>query len=230
MIFFRKPGKLPRWALITVLAVLCPVLTAGRVFETERGIYYVENRPGQVAFTFDTLWSSRGLTQILEVLGQEGVKATFFVSGTWLRLNPEEARKILLAGHEIGNRTVSNRPLLYLDENSLVREISDFNHLSRQMLEYRPRLFRPPQGEYSGLVQRVARQEDCSLVLWTVESYDWLSEDCAELSRRVLEKARGGAIISFRVGVPALAGALPEIIASLRDEGYELVTVSRLLP
>lgn len=222
--------RLAWWPVIVLLAVALPVLTPGYVNKADRAIYFAEGRPGQVALTFTTLWSSQGLSEILDILEREEVKATFFISGTWLQLNPEAAREILLKGHEIGNGSVSNTPLLYLDEKSLTREIGGFNRLARELLEYQPRLFRPPLGEYSGLVQQVARQEGCSLVLWTAESYDWLSRDCSALSRQVLGKARGGAIISFRAGSPPLAGALPEIITSLREQGYELVTVSQLLP
>lgn len=223
------PRKLTWRVLIISLVIALPVLTLGYVHKSDRATYFAGDRPGQIALTFNTLWSSRGLPEILEILNQKEVKATFFISGAWLKLNPEAAREILLGGHEIGNRSVSSTPLLYLDENSLSREIGGFNRLSREQLEYQPCLFRPPRGEYSGLVQKVAREENCSLVLWTVESYDWLSEDCSALSRQVLDKARGGAIISFRVGSPSLTGALPEIIASLQKQGYELVTVSRLL-
>ncbi|HHX87134.1 MAG TPA: polysaccharide deacetylase family protein [Firmicutes bacterium] len=220
-----------RWLpVIVFMAMALPVLKPGHLNSVCPVIYFAEGRPRQVALTFGTLYSSSGLAEILDILAREEVKATFFISGSWLQLNPEAAREILLKGHEIGNCSVSNIPLLYLDEKSLTHEISGFNRLARELLEYQPSLFRPPLGEYSGLVQQVARQEGCSTVLWTIESYDWLSRDSSSLARQVLEKVRGGAIISFRAGSPLLAEALPVIINTLREQGYELVTVSRLLP
>ena len=151
------------------------------------------------------------------------------MSGEWLERNPSLAGEILLKGHEIGNTPISGGSLLYFDEKNLTREIREFNRLARELLEYRPRLFRPPFGEYGALMEQVARQEGYILVLGTSESYDWLGRDITVMRRQVLEKARGGSIITFCVGSPRLAEALPGIIVSLREQGFEPVTLSRLL-
>ena len=66
-------------------------------------------------------------------------------------------------------------------------------------------------------------------MLWSVESYDYLSRDSAEVSARVGNRLHGGAIILFRVGSPVLREALPQILALLRERGYCPVTVSELL-
>lgn len=192
-------------------------------------VYFVPDRPFQIALTFETRWSSEGLTELLQILEAEEVAATFFLTGSWLKEYPEQAAAILKQGHEIGNHTLSDTVLLYLSEEGITGELEGFNEAAREILEYRPRLFRPPRGLYNGVVLEAARQQRCRTVLWSVESYDTLARNPDEVSTRIKNKLHHGAIVLFRVGAPVLPEALPEILLYLREQGYRAVTVSELL-
>jgi peptidoglycan-N-acetylglucosamine deacetylase len=215
--------------LLLLLAGLALVSLRDQYPEEPPAVHFVPGNPTQVSFTFETLWSSSGLEQVLDALDQEGVSATFFITGAWLRQNPEAARQILAGGHEIGNHTDNHKPLLYLEKQAMIKEIADFNKTASELLEYRPTLFRPPRGLYSGAVLKAARQQGCRTILWSVDSYDWISETREELVRRVGDRVHGGAIIVFRIGAPLLGEALPEILAELKASGYEAVPISELL-
>ena len=65
-----------------------------------------------VALTFDDGPTPEGTDQILAVLGEENVKATFFVTGGELAQNPEQGKKIVAAGHELGNHSYSHDVVL----------------------------------------------------------------------------------------------------------------------
>ena len=192
-------------------------------------VYFAQGSPLQVALTFETLWSSEGLTELLEILKREDVRATFFLTGIWLKNNPAGAKMILEQGHEIGNHTLNHANLLYKTEKEIADEINGFNEMSQAILEYSPRLFRPPQGLYNGIVLEQAWKSRCRTVLWSVESYDYLSLDAAGVEARIGKRLHDGAIISFRVGSTVLPRALPEILGLLRERGYSPVTVSTLL-
>jgi peptidoglycan-N-acetylglucosamine deacetylase len=225
---WRRAEKAGLFVLL-ILAALALLSLKGRYPVEPKPVYFVQSCRNKVALTFETLWSSENLEEILGVMEEEAVRATFFITGTWLKNHPEAAMKILTGGHEIGNYTMNHRTLLYLNQQELVQEISTFNELASEILEYRPRLFRPPLGLFNGLVLRKARQQGCQTVLFSVESYDWISNTTAEIIRRVEERAHRGAIIVFRVGAPMLPGALPDIIKLLRQQGLEPVSVSELL-
>lgn len=216
--------------LILLLAALAVMPAVKYYYPVEtQALYFIPGSPSRVALTFETLWSSSGLEQILAILEQESVRATFFISGTWLKQNPAAAKEILRKGHEIGNHSLSQKNLLYLNEKEMAKEIQGFNQLAHELLEYRPALFRPPLGLYNGLVLKQARQNRLRTILWSIESYDSISDDGGAIADRVTERLHGGAIISFRVGAPALPDALPLIIKNLREKGYEPVPVSVLL-
>lgn len=226
---WRRIKKIPLllFLMIAVIAVT-PSLRSDRMSELE-AIYFVPGDPPFIAITFETLWSSRNLETILESLDGRDVRATFFISGSWLKNNLPASRRILEAGHDIGNHTATQRNLLHGCSDELEAEIGGFNDLAGELLEYKPELFRPPLGLYNGEVLQAAAKGRCRTVLWSVESYDTISDSSEEIVDRVLAGARGGSIINFRVGAPGLTGALPEIIDGLRAMGYEPVSVSELL-
>lgn len=191
-------------------------------------VYFVPGRPYRVALTFETRWSDKGLNELLEILKEEDVSASFFLTGSWLEKHPRAAARILEQGHEIGNHTLNHAVLLHLSQKEIKAELEGFNAAAKETLEYRPSLFRPPRGLYNGIVLETARQQRCRTVLWSIESYDYLIGP-DELNRRIKNRLHHGAIILFRVGAPSLPEALPEILAHMRKEGYRPVTVSELL-
>jgi peptidoglycan-N-acetylglucosamine deacetylase len=215
--------------LLLLLTGLALVSLRDRYPEEPPAVYFVSGNPDRVSLTFETLWSSSGLDQVLAILEHEGISATFFITGAWLRKNPEAARQILGRGHEIGNHTDYHKPLLYLDKQAMVSEITGFNNSAAELLEYRPTLFRPPRGQYSGAVLKAARSQGCRTIIWSVDSYDLISKSEEELVQRVSARAHGGAIFVFRIGAPLLSEALPDILMELKQAGYEAVPVSKLL-
>jgi len=218
---------------LCLMAILGVLLLASALRQASpappAAVYFAPGSPARVALTFETFWSSEGLDELLAILRKEGVRATFFLTGAWLKRYPRAARAILEQGHEIGNHTMNHANLLYLSEEEMRREIDGFIEAAQEILEYRPVLFRPPQGLYNGLVLEHAWRRRCRAVLWSVESYDYISRDAAEVVERIAGRLHGGAIILFRSGSPLARQALPQVLELLRRRGYSAVTVSELL-
>lgn len=232
MAVFKTWRRAEKIGLILIMLLGGPLIAVGLLqlsSEPPEAIYFAPGEPPQVALTFETLWSSDGVEDLLRLLERENVQATFFITGIWLENNPEAARAMLEQGHEIGNHTLSHANLLYATGEEINREIEGFNEAARASLEYSPRLFRPPRGLYNGLILEQAARRRCRTVLWSVESYDSISGDAAEVSMRVGKGLQGGAIINFRAGSPLLVEALPQILELLRERGLEAVKVSDLL-
>ena len=225
---WRKTEKIGL-ALLLVLAALVQLSLKGSYPSEPPPIYFAEGGPSRVALTFEILWSGENLDKILSILERESLQATFFITGIWLEKNAEVAKSILAGGHEIGNHTMSRRILIAMSQQEMTKEIKAFNTLCAEILEYRPRLFRPPLGLYNGQVLRTARQQGCRTVLWSVDSGDWVSQSSSEISRRVAERVHDGAILLFRVEAPHLPAALPEVLEIMRQQGYEPGSVGSLL-
>jgi peptidoglycan/xylan/chitin deacetylase (PgdA/CDA1 family) len=93
-----------------------------------------------------------------------------------------------------------------------------------------PRYFRPPYAEWSLGLGRAARLARMRMVTWDVDPRDWQTKDPDVIAERVLDGARRGSIVVLHEGNGAPSvGALPAIVAGLRERGLEPVTVSTLL-
>jgi chitin deacetylase len=104
-------GKLAKATLITAAAIIAVVLAAFQVSKSRTFQFFgeivprVETQQKVVALTFDDGPTPGATEEVLSILAEEGVKATFFVIGADLEQNLEQGRKIVAAGHELGNHT-----------------------------------------------------------------------------------------------------------------------------
>jgi peptidoglycan/xylan/chitin deacetylase (PgdA/CDA1 family) len=191
----------------------------------------VETEAPVVALTFDDGPTAQFTAEVLEVLGQRQVKATFFVVGEALERNPELGRQIVAAGHELGNHSYSHTRLI-LQPLSLIRqEIEDTDRLIRQAGHEGEIHFRPPNGKKLILLPYYLAGTGRKTITWTVALES--APDTADLiAARVLEQAQPGSIILLHVMYESRAesrAALPAIIDGLQAKGYRFVTVSELL-
>lgn len=188
-----------------------------------------------VALTFDA-GSDRGAAgEILDVLADEGVAATFGLTGRWADANPDLVRRIVADGHQVLNhswdhpsftgRSTGTGPLSMADRLDQLRRTEAA--LTGLGVDPRP-WFRPPYGDTDESVDRdLAAAGYRYDVLWTVDSLGWRGIPPDEVTRRVLDGAGPGAIVLLHVGEASTdVDALPSIIAGLRDDGYGFATVA----
>lgn len=194
----------------------------------------------RVAITFDDGPSPTYTPQILDILKDKDVKATFFVVGKKVLKYPEIAKRIVNEGHDIGNHTHSHRDLVPATRRIVLNESRKGASAIKRVTGAESRLFRPPRGLYSNAVRRLlVEEEGWTIVLWTVSSVDWRAPNPERIVRRVKRYARQGGIILFhdcgaiirKEGAKRgnTVAALPEVIEGLRARGLEPVKVSELV-
>ncbi len=231
MLWLNIPRKQLLRLLIILLVLLIGVLFYSRIISTaDDGPYYFSDTSlPQAAFTFEVTWGEGNLQEIMTILEDEEVKATFFVSGAWIENFPEKAKEILLQGHEIGKYSFSSIPFTYLTEEDMAIEFENFNRVAAEILEYRPEVFRPPLGEYNEILLDVAKKNGYHTVLWSIDSRDLVANDSEEIVKWISEKLHYGSIINFRTSSDHTTAALPLIIKHIRKSGYDVLDVSRLI-
>jgi chitin deacetylase len=187
-----------------------------------------------VALTFDDGPIPGSTEEVLSTLNEQGVKATFFVTGAELQENPDQGRQIVSAGHELGNHSYSHTRMVLKSPSFIKSEIARTDDLIRQ-IGYQGQIhFRPPYGKKLFLLPYyLARQSKIS-IMWDVEpdSYPEIGGDANKIVEHVLANTKPGSIILLHVMYPNRRESLKAvkgIVAGLKNEGYTFKTVSELL-
>jgi peptidoglycan/xylan/chitin deacetylase (PgdA/CDA1 family) len=184
-----------------------------------------------IALTFDD-GPGPYTPQVLTVLERYHVPATFFVVGKMLQYFGAAAVKEVEDGDEIGDHTESHPELARLSAHDQYEQL--FEQIARVELlgGHRPVLFRPPYGSFNATTMRQLAKLHLLMVLWSVDTGDYLQPGVPVIVERALAGAHPGAIILLHDagGVRTQTiEALPQVIQGLRQKGYSLVTVPHLL-
>ncbi len=223
-------------ALVAAILLLTHLLNipgrlAAVVGQEERlvPIYYVDMNEKKVAFSFDASWGAERTEKIIEILKENEIKTTFFLTGFWVEAYPEYVKLIAREGHEIGNHTLTHPHLNSLTREEVRAEIKKVEQMIERVSDQKTSLFRPPFGEYSNQVIEAATELGYKTIQWSIDSLDWQNLTPEEIVERVTSRAHKGAIILFHNNGLHTADALPEIIDYYRKHSYEIVPISELI-
>lgn len=207
-------------------------ISKSRTFQFFGEIYpRVETSQKIVALTFDDGPTRSHTDEILNILREENVKATFFLMGSGMEENPGEAEKIIADGHEIGNHTYHHERMILATPNFVKNEIEMTDELIRKAGYQREITFRPPYGKKLFALPYYLSEHNRKTITWDVEpeTYAKTSDD---IMRYTLDHTKNGSIIILHVmydsGAESMKSVRP-IIKSLREKGFEFKTVSELL-
>lgn len=189
-----------------------------------------------VALTFDDGPYQPYTEQVLSVLKEKNVRATFFVVGENAAAHPDVIKKMQADGHVIGTHTQHHKDLLRLDAKEIYTEMAMGAESIRQITGQKPKFVRPPHGFKDYEVIEQAKRLDLQVVNWDVIPRDWTNPGTATIVKNVVENVKPGSVVLLHDGdSPVNKGsreqtvqALPLIIDQLRGEGYSFVTVAEL--
>jgi peptidoglycan/xylan/chitin deacetylase (PgdA/CDA1 family) len=189
----------------------------------------------KVALTFDDGPDEMYTRQVLDVLKQNKVKATFFVIGKRAEAHPELIARMIREGHIVGNHSYNHTDLSKLSVTNFEKQIEHTQLILKPMTGYYPKLLRPPYGAVNEQQVRWAMDHGYLIINWNVDSLDWKGLSADKVSHNILSANRPGAIILQHSGggegedLSGSVKAIPTIIQTLKSQGYEMVTVPELL-
>ncbi len=194
----------------------------------------VETSQPVVALTFDDGPAPQYTEQVLSILHDFRVPATFFVIGRELEANPELCRQMVAQGHELGNHTFAHTPMVLTSLSFVREEIERTDALIRNCGYHGVIHFRPPNAKKLIVLPYYLQATGRPDILWDVEpdSYPEIANRADGIVAYVLEHARPGSIILLHVQNGSRTesmDAVPGIVKGLHEKGYGFVTVSELL-
>ena len=221
--------------LIIVISVGLRQVSRSRTFQFFGEIIpRVDTSQKIVALTFDDGPTPQATDQILAILSEMNVRATFFVTGAELEQNLEQGKKLVAAGHELGNHSYSHVRMFFVTPSFVKQEIEITDKLIREAGYQGDIHFRPPYGKKLFTLPYYLWKHRRKSITWDVEpdSYPEIAADANKIVDHVLANVRPGSIINLHVMYPNRRESMKSvkmIVEGLRAEGYEFKTVSELL-
>lgn len=177
-----------------------------------------------VALTFDD-GPSVYTDELLDILKENDVKATFFVLGRSAKIQGDTIERMVIEGHDVGNHSFDHKDLRTLNEEGLAFQIKETSDLISSLANYKVKLLRPPYGAYN---EDLLSKLDMPLILWSIDPEDWKDRDRDIVLARMSE-ARAGDIILAHDIYPTTISAIPELIRNLKAKGLNFVSISDLV-
>ena len=184
-----------------------------------------------IALTFDD-GPGPYTPRLLNQLQRLRVAATFFEIGFMFQWFHDSATRELQMGDAIGDHTETHPMMAQLSPAAQRSQIVDQTQWVHKYGGPFPRLWRPPYGSYNSATLAILRQEHMLMVLWTVDTDDYLRPGVSVIVHNALAGARPGAIILMHDAGgdrTQTIAALPMIVRGLRARGYRLVTIPQLI-
>lgn len=240
MRLLRRPIRLGLWlAILGIIAGFVFILNAvlpgaefyGRTFSQ------VKTNQKLVALTFDDGPNPPYTGQILDILREEKVPATFFVIGRNAEKYPDLVRRIVAEGNQLGNHTYDHVDLLKADRETIAEEVDRTNAVLRKITGAPAHVVRPPHGFRDSVVLEVMAERGLKVVEWSVMSRDWTNPGVDTIVKRTVDNVKSGSVILLHDG-DGVAGKAPRaqtvaatkrIIRALLAKGYKFVTVDEIL-
>ena len=175
-------------------------------------------------------WGNDDTETLINILAEYKVPATFFVVGAWVDKYPESVKQLSDAGHQIHNHSNTHPHMPQLSMEQMKNELESCNKKIADVKGVTPTLFRCPYGDYDNNTLTATESMNMACVQWSVDSLDWKDSATPEsIAKRVISKVKNGSIVLFHNDADHTPAALPTILKTLQEQGYEFVFISDLI-
>ena len=179
-----------------------------------------------IALTFDDGPDFNGASKrILDVLERYDVKATFFTVGENAKNNPNNLKRKVSLGCEIGNHTYAHN---HYGSSVTAADIKKCSDVIQKITGSRPTVFRSTGGITTQAIKNTCIKEGMSLYYWSIDTEDWKSRNAKKVYKKAM-KAKDGDIILMHDIYSSTADAVEKIVPKLKKKGFQFVTVSELI-
>lgn len=202
------------------------------VAKGQRAVKNVETERKLVGIGMDCGFGGKNTDQVLEVLAKHNTNITFFMTGYFVRTFPEESKRVLAAGNEIGDHTNTHPQLTKERPYSMMRQIVFPAETMAETLGVSPRLMRPPYGDVNSNVISVSRAEGMECVLWNMSTKDSIGkytvEECIK-NGTTRAKLAPGNILLCHLDANHSWEILDAVLTYYEEQGYTVLPISALI-
>lgn len=229
--FFICKNFITTITLVVIIAIF--TLPINVFAKDNKPIHCVDREDKKISLTFDVNWAENDyLYEILDLLDENNIKATFFIMGKWV-IYPEGNREKLVEihkrGHEIGNHSYVHPDFKNIGKERIIEEVKKTEEIIEKEVGVKTNLFRFPSGSYSQESLSVIHGLQYKSIQWDVDSVDWKGESKEREYKKVIDNVKSGSILLYHNNGKYTVENLKEIIPKLKLEGYEFVKISDII-
>jgi len=181
--------------------------------------------------TFDAGYEDGNTERILDSLRDRGVNAAFFLTGNYIKSNPDMVKRIVSEGHLIGNHTMTHPDTYKLNSVDFYKEIKNVEDVYKEIIgSEMPKYYRPPECAFNENNLKVTKEKGYKTLLWSIAYNDWQKKQPShkEAFARIIPNLHPGAIILLHTTSQTNAAIMSEIIDKCRDKGYIFKSLDNL--
>ena len=160
----------------------------------------------------------------LEILKNNQVKATFFITAHYVNTQEELVKQMIEEGHIVGNHTVNHKSMPDLSEEKIKKEILELHQTIYDKFNYEMKYMRPPKGEFSEKSLSVTNSLGYKTVMWSFAYEDWNEDKQPEEEKskaKILNNLHNGEIMLLHGNSKTNTNILDSIIKEAKQMGYE---------
>ena len=196
--------------------------------------YQHKNSSKKIALTFDDGPHPTQTAEILDLLKEYDVKATFFVVGNFIKDNPDLIKEMVKEGHIVGNHTLTHPDMSGISSmEDFKKQLGGVENLYKETTgESMTKFYRPPQGIYSTTNLSMAKELGYKTFFWSLAYVDWYQDnqpDPQEAIDKLTKRIHPGAIVLLHSTSSTNAQILDELLSKWEEMGYSFHSLNELV-
>ena len=198
------------------------------IMDKYNGIYMGNKEKKIVYLTFDLGYEAGYTSKILEILKNNNVKATFFITAHYVNTQPDLVKQMIDEGHIVGNHTVNHKSMPSCSLETINKEVMNLHFAISEKFGYEMKFIRPPRGEYSERTVAYTNTLGYKTVMWSFAYDDWdeNKQGREEYGRKkILENVHNGEIMLLHATSKDNANILDDVVKQIKQMGYEFKNI-----
>ena len=184
-----------------------------------------------VYLTFDEGYEAGYTEEVLKILKDNNVKATFFITAHYLNTEPELVKQMIDEGHIVGNHTVNHKSMPSLTDEQINKETMDLHKMIYEKFGYEMKYLRPPMGEFCERSLSITNSLGYKTVMWSFAYEDWNEDKQPEehtAKQKIIDNIHNGEIMLLHGNSRTNTKILDEIIKEIKNTGYEFKSLEEI--
>lgn len=207
--------------------------TYGDLIKNHHAIYIDDSNDKDLYLTFDNGYEQGFTEQVLDILKEENVPATFFVTGHYVKTSPHIVERIAQEGHILGNHSYSHPDFTTMSKDAVEKELTKLEKAVAAVSEQKElKYLRPPRGTFNENTLKWADELGYIHVFWSLAFKDWeinKQKGWQYAYDQIMNQVHPGAILLLHAVSSDNADALKKVIIDLKKQGYQFKSLDDLL-